>query len=92
MTDNREIIEMLKILKERSFKSHNDTAVLEVKIDSFNFVLDKAIKKLESWENKVKQARAEIENLTPWDEGTTEMYEVLEILDKLIESEEKNGH
>ena len=88
MTDNREIIEMLKILKEQSFKSHNDTAVLEVKIDSFNFVLDKAIKKLESWENKVKKVREKIENLTPWDEGTVEMYEVLEILDKLIESEE----
>jgi len=88
MTTNREIIEMLKILKEQSFKSHNDTAVLEVKIDSFNFVLDEAIKSLEVWENKVKQARKDIENLTPWDEGTVEMYEVLEILDKLIESEE----
>jgi hypothetical protein len=39
--------------------------------------------------DKVKKAREEIENLTPWDEGTVEMYEVLEILDKLIESEEK---
>lgn len=39
--------------------------------------------------DKVKQAKEEIENLTPWDEGTVEMYEVLEILDKLItESEE----
>jgi rubrerythrin len=47
MTDNRETIEMLKILKEQALKSHNDTAVLEVKIDSFNFVLDEAIKALE---------------------------------------------
>ena len=40
--------------------------------------------------DKVKQAREEIENLTPWDEGTVEMYEVLAILDKLIAgSEEK---
>lgn len=38
---------------------------------------------------KVKKAREEIENLTPWDEGTVEMYDVLEILEKLIESEDK---
>lgn len=37
--------------------------------------------------DKVKKARKEIENLTPWDEGLVEMYDVLEILDKLIESE-----
>lgn len=36
---------------------------------------------------KIKQARKEIENLTPWDEGTVEMYEVLGVLDKLIESD-----
>lgn len=35
----------------------------------------------------LKKAREEIENLTPWDECTVEMYDVLEILDKLIESE-----
>jgi len=39
--------------------------------------------------DKVKKAREEIENLTPWDEGLVEMYNVLEILDKLIESEDK---
>lgn len=38
--------------------------------------------------DKIKQVREEIENLTPWDEGTVEMYEVLAILDRLIESEE----
>lgn len=37
--------------------------------------------------DKVKKARKEIENLTPWDESLVEMYDVLEILDKLIESE-----
>lgn len=39
--------------------------------------------------DKVKKAREVIENLTPWDEGLVEMYNVLEILDKLIESEDK---
>lgn len=38
--------------------------------------------------DNVKKAREVIENLTPWDEGTVEMYDVLEILDKLIESED----
>lgn len=37
--------------------------------------------------DKVKKAREAIENLTPWDEGTVEMHDVLEILDKLIENE-----
>lgn len=37
--------------------------------------------------DKVKKARKEIENLTPWDEILVEKYDVLEILDKLIESE-----
>jgi hypothetical protein len=39
--------------------------------------------------DEVKKAREEIDSLTPWDEGTVETYEVLEILDKLIESGEK---
>ncbi len=39
--------------------------------------------------DRIREARDEIENLTPWDEGLVEMHEVLEILDKLIESEEK---
>lgn len=34
--------------------------------------------------DKVKKARKEIENLTEWDEALVEMYDVLEILDKLI--------
>ena len=37
--------------------------------------------------DKVKKAREKIENLTPWDESLVEMYDVLEILEKLIESE-----
>ena len=39
----------------------------------------------------VKKARKEIENLTPWDEGLVEMYDVLEIIDKLIEEYESEG-
>jgi hypothetical protein len=40
--------------------------------------------------DKVKQAREEIKNLSSqWDDSTVEMNEVLSILDKLIESEEK---
>ena len=35
--------------------------------------------------DEVKQAREEIENLTPWDDGLVEMHEVLSVLDKLIE-------
>lgn len=37
--------------------------------------------------DEVKKAREEIENLTPWGEGIVEKYYVLEIIDKLIESE-----
>ena len=38
---------------------------------------------------KVKQAREDIDNLTSWDEGLVEMYQVLAILDKLIAESEK---
>lgn len=38
--------------------------------------------------DEVKKAKEEIENLTPWDEGAIEIHDVLEIIDKLIESEE----
>lgn len=38
---------------------------------------------------RIKEAREQIENLTPWDESTVEMYKVLEILNKLIEEGEK---
>ncbi len=57
------------------------------------FDLEKHDKEISNkWLEKVKQAREDIENLTPWDEGTVEMYEVLEIIDKLIaESEDKDG-
>lgn len=41
--------------------------------------------------NEVKKAREEIENLTPWDDGLVEMYDVLEILDKLIKEYESEG-
>lgn len=58
---------------------------------AYSIALDIAIKALEkeSILDKVKQAREEIENLTPWEDGLVEMYEVLAILDKLIESESK---
>ena len=42
----KEIIEALTLLKEQALKSHNDTAILEVKKDSFNFVIDQAIEAL----------------------------------------------
>ena len=54
---NTEVIEMLSTLKKQALRSHNDTAVLDVNIDSFVFVIDAAIKKIEE-QNKV---RAEIE-------------------------------
>jgi len=41
--------------------------------------------------DKVKKAREEIKNSTPWNEGLVEMYDVLEIIDKLIEEYERKG-
>lgn len=41
--------------------------------------------------NEVKKAREEIENLTPWDDGLVEMYDVLEIIDKLIKEYGSEG-
>ena len=43
----KELIEMLKIIKEQAIKSNNDTAIIDVKIDSFNFVIGETIKALE---------------------------------------------
>ena len=43
---NKEIVEMLKLLKEQAMKSSNDTAIIDVKKDSFDFVMDSAIKAL----------------------------------------------
>ena len=56
MTHKEEVITMLKALKEQSLKSCKDTAILDVNIDSFNFVIDEAIKALEQelktgWDN-----------------------------------------
>jgi hypothetical protein len=39
--------------------------------------------------HRIKQARKEIENLITWDEGSVEMRDVLEILDKLIKEGEE---
>lgn len=44
---NEETIEMLKVLKEQAVKSCDDTAILDVTIDSFMFVIDKAIEALQ---------------------------------------------
>ena len=43
---NKEIVDMLKLLKEQAVKSCNDTAIIDVKKDSFDFVMDSAIKAL----------------------------------------------
>ena len=40
---NKEIVEMLKLLKEQAVKSCNDTAIIDVKKNSFDFVMDSAI-------------------------------------------------
>ena len=50
--DTRETIEMLKMIKEQAIKCHNDTLVFGIKIDSFNFVLDKAINLLLNTESE----------------------------------------
>ena len=42
-----ELIEALTILKEQALKSNNDTAVINVNVDSFTFVIESAIKALE---------------------------------------------
>ena len=47
MTERKEIIEMLKVLKEQALKSHNDTAIIDVKKDSFIYVMNVAINSLE---------------------------------------------
>lgn len=47
MTKEEELIIMLKTLKEQALKSCKDTAVIDVNIDSFNFVIDEVIKALE---------------------------------------------
>ena len=41
-----ETMKMLNILKKSALKSGKDTAILNVNIDSFNFVLDKTINAL----------------------------------------------
>ena len=46
-TTRKEIIEMLKVLKEQALKSHNDTAIIDVKKDSFIYVMNVAINSLE---------------------------------------------
>ena len=45
--ESKELIDMLTIIKGQAIKSNNDTAIINIKIDSFNFVVDKAIKAIE---------------------------------------------
>lgn len=47
MYTNTEVIEMLKTLKEQAIRSYNDTVILDVKLDSFIFVINEAIKVIE---------------------------------------------
>ena len=44
---NSEEIEMLKVLKEQAIESYDNRVYVDVKFDSFNFVIDQAIKALE---------------------------------------------
>jgi hypothetical protein len=43
-----ELKEMVIILKENAFKSHNDTAILNVKVENFNYVMDKVLEVLDN--------------------------------------------
>ena len=42
-----ELKEMVIILKDNAFKSHNDTAILNVKVENFNYVMDKVLEVLD---------------------------------------------
>ena len=97
-----EAIEMLKTLKEQARNSGANTFVWDINIDSFNFVIDMAIKALEQEPilDKIKQAREEMkecsyslscfnEDVFDEDERVVDLDNVLIILDKLIESEDK---
>lgn len=49
--ENRnEVIKMLTNIKKQACTLRNDTVICDVKLDSFNFVIDKAIERLESEE------------------------------------------
>ena len=84
MTREEELIAMLKTLKEQALKSCRDTAILDVKIDSFIFVIDMAIKTLEQ-KDVLDKIRAEIDGLTYyWCEVNPRSVidDVLDIIDK----------
>lgn len=55
MCNAEELIIMLKILKEQALKSCKDTAVIDVNIDSFKFVIDEAIEALEQQPSEDKK-------------------------------------
>lgn len=55
-----EVVPMLKIIKEQAVKSCNDTAIIDVKIDSFNFVIDSTIELLECINNVITDTGSEV--------------------------------
>lgn len=91
----KETIEMLKILKEQALSSCNDTVIIDVKKDSFIFVINMAIKLLEQ-ETILDKIRAKIEELHLIGYATVDgkreiaSRAVMQIIDKYkAESEEK---
>ena len=88
---NKEIVEMLKLLKEQAVKSCNDTAIIDVKKNSFDFVMDSAIKALEQeqqseWErdHEVLKAYADgQESMKPCKDAISKQ-SVLNILDDMV--------
>ena len=81
----KEIIEMLKVLKEQALKSHNDTAIIDVKKDSFIYVMNVAINSLEIDE----RYELEYEQIEPCEDAISRQA----VLDKIENSQSsfKNG-
>lgn len=95
----KELIDMLMIIKEQAIKSNNDTAIIDIKIDSFNFVIGETIKALEQEPktDTLDKIRAVIEQLrlykaqflTDGKKICIDSQEVLDIIDRFkAESEE----
>lgn len=79
----KEIIEMLKVLKEQALKSHNDTAIIDVKKDSFIYVMNVTINSLEIDE----RYELEYEQIEPCEDAISRQA----VLDA-IEDDNRNGH
>lgn len=88
---NKEIVEMLKLLKEQAVKSCNDTAIIDVKKNSFDFVMDSAITALSQeqqseWErdHEILKAYADgQESMKPCNDAISRQ-DVLNILDDMV--------